>query len=662
VGVAAFLAGATTESVDAGAANDSVPTAHSTTTATTAYVDNAINSLIKSTRVFNVVSEGADPTGSKDSTAAIARAQSALKAAGGGELYFPPGGRYRFQTGVITRTKLADAKMSINAAGATLAPFGAGIAIDTTMTDPNYWSQPITPPMSPVVFSVMDCSALTAGAIGVRHSITVGAYYDGLVHNAAAFPDSTWPIMGHPGARGWQLRNTTDTNGVARWTEQTVFGPNSGVHNCYIGIEFDAANGGNSFGYTRMNRFVIECNRVRQRGVVVRGSGTVGAQLYGSQLNWQGNNDNAASTYVGTYSGSANVGSLITALEFSSGSQVPLADGEIVLLKDSSGQAVQAVMVRGANPVGTTSVATYQFTATNGFVGGTVETVPAACVIGWPGKTTAGWSAGTATDPSNLRRSTLDWEMESGGSNLPVRTCALFVSSAATLSVFGHVDLVTYSSGLVQNYGTVMIQGSYEGHVSAQSDLRSTYLGAAIPGVESVCLAESIPRLQINDNSTLTLNSGVPVVVAIAVAARVPIRYLGWYSGSVPASGVQNHWMALLDRDFNQVATTMDLGSTIDAKNAYGGPIALSSTGAVSSYTPPDAGVMYIALCVVAESAPSVSGAKLVSAALSGAIGGGPLLCAMTATAQTTPPPFPFTYVASSNVAAVPYVWVAGSA
>jgi|GEM_PF-2459595 len=661
IGLGAFFANSRGE--EAGAATEALST-HGTTYATTAYVATAVTTLVASERRFNVVTYGADPTGVDDSSAAITKAQRALKLAGGGELFFPPGGRYRFATGIITRTKLADVTMSINATGSTLLPFGSGVAINTQMSDPAYWAQPITPPMSPVVFSVMDCTGLTSGGVGVRHSNAVGAYYDGLVHNAAATPDSTWPFVGRPGARGWQLTNSTDTNGVARWTEQTVFGPNAGVHNCYVGIEFDAATGTNSFGYTRMIRFVIECSRVRQRGVVVRGSGSVAAQLYGSHLNWQGNNGSSASVVVGTIASApapATAATAATVLSLRSASTSAVADGEIVILKDAAGHNPQAVMVRGPNPLGTSSIATYRFAPSVDYTGGTIEVVPAGCVIGWPGTGSTGWSTGTSTDSSNLRRSSLQWNMEGGGSTLPVRTCSLFVGTAATFSAVGYVDLVTYSTGLVQNYGTLNFEGAYEGHVTPSADLGTTYLGASAPDVNSVCLGQSFPRILINDETSVTMTSGQPLIAALTISAGVPIRYLGWYAGASGATNVTNHWLALLDQNFHLLATTNDLGSTISPRTTYGGAIARTAAGAATSYTPSTSGVLYLAIGVVADVMPSVTGIGLLNSVIGAPLGGGPLLGGVANAFFTTPPSFPTTFVPTPGVAAIPYVWVAGT-
>ena len=653
IGLGAFFT--STRGGEAGAV-----TAHGTTYATTAYVTSAVSTLVASERRFNVVTYGADPTGVGDSSAAITRAQHALKLAGGGELFFPPGGRYRFATGIITRTKLADVTMSISASGSTLLPFGSGVAINTQMSDPAYWAQPITPPLAPVVFSVMDCTGLTSGGVGVRHSNAVGAYYDGLIHNAAATPDSSWPFVGRPGARGWQITNSTDTNGVARWTEQTVFGPNSGVHNCYVGIEFDAATGTNSFGYTRMIRFVIECSRVRQRGVVVRGSGSMPAQLYGSQLNWQGNNGSSASVLVGTITTAPAAGTAATSLSLKSASTSIVADGEIVVLKDAAGHNPQAVMVRGPNPLGAASIATYRFVASVDYSGGTIEVVPTGCVIGWPGTGSTGWSTGLSTDSSNLRRSSLQWNMEGGGSTLPVRTCSLFVGTAATFSAVGYVDLVTYSTGLVQNYGTLVLDGTYQGHVNPSVDLDTTYLGASSPDVNSVCLGQSFPRMLMNDETSLTMTSGQPLIVALTISAGVPITYLGWYAGASGATNVAHHWLALLDQNFHVLATTNDLGSTINPRTAYGGAIAQTSSGPASSYTPTTSGVFYLAIGVVADVMPTVTGLRLLNTDASGRLSGGPLLGGVANASFTTPPSFPTTIGPTPGVAAIPYVWVSG--
>ena len=419
--------------------------------------------------VFNVIAYGADPTGTNDSSTAVTNAQTALKAAGGGTLLFPAGGTYKFNTGIITRTVAADTFYGINATGATLLPVGSGIAISTQMKDStNYWPNPPRP-MAPVVFTTMDCQNLTTGGVGVLHSIAVGAYYDGMIINAQAQPTGT----SDNGCRGWQIKNTTDNGGTARWTERTVFGPNSGVSNCYIGIEFDAANGTNSFGYTDMERFIISISVVGQRAVVVRGSGSTPAQFYNSILNWIGNNGNNYSggnsdDYVGTFTDTLASGSTVSSLGFTGGTNQNLYDGQIIIIKASGATNPQAVMVRGNQASGTTTLNVYQFKASATYTSGTVEIVPAGLVVGWP----AYGSSATADDNSNLRTSALNWHMEGNGANSNVDTVPLFIFGAGTGStahsaifdVFGSVDLSTYSTGLVQNYGQMTIIGAFNRH------------------------------------------------------------------------------------------------------------------------------------------------------------------------------------------------------
>lgn len=628
--------------------------------ATTTYVQNALTSLVHSENRFNVVTYGADPTGVHDSSAAVTAAQAALKAAHGGELFFPPGGSYRFATGIISRRVLADVKMSIQASGATLLPFGSGVAIDTQMTDPQYWAQPITPPLAPVVFGQMDCTGLTAGGIGVRHGCAVSAYYDGLVHNAAAPPTATWPTGGLPGARGWQLRNTKDTAGVPRWTEQTLFGPSAGVHNCYVGIEFDAYDGADSFGYTHMSRFTVEVNRAAQRGIVVRGSKGAGATFYGSQLHWQGNNSPPTTTTVGVIATSQTAGVATTQLKLSAATTVALYDGEVVILTDGQGAHPLAVMIRGTNPVGSTTISTYSFTPATSYAGGPVVLAAVGAVIGWPGPSVAGWSSGSAVDASSLWRSTLDWQMESGGTNTPLRTVALYVSPNATFDVFGYVDLTTYAHAAVQNYGALRVEGTYQGHIATSRDLSTVYLGPGIPGTSSVTLGESVPRVQVNDDATLTVPSGQPLMIAVAVQAGVPISYLGWFSGATGASSLENHWLALVDQTCALRAVTADLGPTIEPHTAYGAHI-LASTDEGTTYTPRANGFMYVVLCVVADEPPTVSGARYLPITTPDMASPGPLLASTAVQVATSAPSFPATFAPQSVLPVVPYAWIAGT-
>ena len=491
-----------------------------------------IATAISNARTFNVIQYGADPTGANDSSTAVTNAQTALKAAGGGILLFPPGGTYKFNTGIISRTVLADTQMGIDARGSVLKPQGSGIAINTTMTDASYWAAPI--PLAPVVIGTLDLSGVSAGGIGIKHSIAVGAYYDAWVANGTASPTGS----SDNGVRGWQIKNTIDTNSVARWTERTVFGPNSGVANCYIGIEFDAANGRNSFGYTDMERFVISISAVGQRAVVVRGSGSTPAQLYNSILNWIGNNGNNYSTgniddYIGTFTDTLASGSTVSTLGFSGGTNVALYDGQILIVKTSAAASPQAVMVRGNQASGTTTLNVYQFKASATYTGGTVEIVPAGLVVGWPG-----YGAGaSADDNSTLSTSALNWHMEGNGANANVDTVPLFIYGAgsgstahsAALDVFGTINLATYSTGLIQNYGIFRIIGSFNRH----PNFGSLPLGQFLASTQNTLDKDSI------QSTLLYLPTADFTIIAGALQGDAKYRfymsalgYLDWAGGS----------------------------------------------------------------------------------------------------------------------------------
>ena len=451
---------------------------NSTVTTNTANIA-LLSGSIYNTKSFNIYDYGTvDPTGIVDSTAAVSGAQAALKANGGGILYFPPGGTYKIQTGIITRVSGSDKRYGIDATDATLKFVGSGVGIDSIYTtDPVSTLDNV---MAPVVFRAIDLSLVSAGGIGIRHGNKVGAYYDGRIINGSAGPDTTWPTSGNDGVRGWQFTNISGS--AINWTEQTVLGPNSGHHNCYIGCEFNIGNSDTtalSFAYNTFQRYSIETNTPGQRGVIVRGSKGVAAQLYNGNFTFVGNNGNNSGTsqYVGTISGVLTSGTAYTNIPLASGLQ-PVTfsgayDGQIVLLKQvtTSGNP-QAVMVRGNNPVGSTSLSVYQFTPNVTYSGNsTIEFASVGAVVGWPGITMSGWSSGTAYDASNWRTSSIFWKMEGTGDFSPVWNVPLYVSTSGNFDNFGHLDFDTYSTGIVQNYGTFRIDGRYNNNAIANNPM-----------------------------------------------------------------------------------------------------------------------------------------------------------------------------------------------
>ena len=500
--------------------------------------------------VYNVVAYGADPTGVNDSSTAVTNAQAAIKAARGGTLYFPAGGTYKLSTGIITRTTLADVKYGIDFTGAELAFYGSGVGIQAAMTDPNYWSQPITPALAPIVGGWIDGTSCTSGAIGCQHSISVGSYYDFGIFNFSAGPATTWPTSGAAGCRGLQMINQTDANSVARFTEHTELGPNFAIRGNYINWEIDAATGTNSFGHTKALSVSMSMAVPGQTGLVVRGSSSLGANLYNSVINFIGNCNNnwgkasnpspviaissisgdgttvsvttsanhnfvnaqyvnvtgvsvagynvsnqqitvtgattftyantasAAATggsvstvgdqWIGTMTGTVTSGLSYTSLAFSGGTNVALYEGQTIMLKTSTNTTPQSVTVRGNNVVGATSLLVYQFTASATYTSGSVELVPAAVVVGWPGTGASGWSSGTATDASYVQTTTVNYLMD-GNVLGPVNTVPLQVNTAANFTPYGHMETTKFANGLIQNYGTLAFWGEYQGQMSAGS-------------------------------------------------------------------------------------------------------------------------------------------------------------------------------------------------
>ena len=614
-------------------------------------------------KIYSVLDYSSTPltdyTGATNCSNAVTLAQQAIKSNGGGTLLFPTGGNYLINTGIITRTNLADCYYAITFTGAILKFTGTGIGILTQFLGTDYWSSRITPSPAPIVGDVVDCTNLTSGAIGVLHSNAIGGYYDFLIWHANATPDITWPTSGNDGARGMQLLNTLISGSVPKYTEQVTFGPNFGTHDCYIGLEIDAYNGTSSFEFTTMLRHNFEVNVTGQRGIVIRGSNGGRASIAGYQMLWSGN-QNSNPISIGTFTDTLVSGtSGVVSLGFSGGTTTAVYDGQIILL--TNGTNNQAVMVRGNNPVGSTSVLVYQFTSNYTFTGGSVSLVSAICVIGWPGITATGWSSGTATDASSLSKGSLNWMVDSNSYN--VKGVTLFISPTSVFYGFGNIDFVTNTGNIIQNYGSYTALGNQQGHVNASLPFSTLWLGSgnSVNGVQS-CLGETTPKWALNNNTSLTLTTQQPIIAAIAVQPGVPITGIGWYSGTTGSTTMTNQWMALLDSNFNQVAISADQTTTnIVAKTFYSYPIATISSGSATSYTPISP-LLYVALCVSATSPPQVTGLLPVSTALLSRSNGGFYLAGATSNSFTTPPAFPQLYTRSGNPTVLPYFWVYGNA
>jgi hypothetical protein len=348
---------------------------------------------------------GAAGNGTTDDTTAMTLAWAAAKTAAslGKAVTFSLSDQYLCSGGVLTRTVLADCRITITGvnkyATQLIQKADANIMLDTHMTDAAYWAinSFYTPPGKVSGFTINGNQAL-GGAIGLRNSIVIGAYYDDLlVENYAAAK-----------CVGWKLQNDTDTNSVPRWTEETRFGPGCEQSNCYIGLLFDSATGTSSFGYTFAANFRHQALVAGQTCISVLTSGSTATQLYHSDLSFCGNAGPYSPTTLsivalggvtdpGAVAASANFALTVTA------TSAGIGPGETVALTTTGGTTYLAT-VRTFADVGATSLAltngTIALPGSGALTGGSVA-VPAgsagfhAYVGSW-----AGASSGTTTSLS----------------------------------------------------------------------------------------------------------------------------------------------------------------------------------------------------------------------------------------------------------------------
>lgn len=331
--------------------------------------------------IFSVLAYGADATGATDSTTAFTLCLAACKAVGGPAVFYVPGGTYLCNTGVLTRTTITDAQISFVGDGNSQSIVnwnaGNGIGIDTEMTGVStaYWFSSGAPyfnarPIAPVAGITFNLQNLTAGGIGVRHGPGIGGFYDCYILNGTGLPSDNGTIITNPGVRGFQMRNGTDFAGGQRYTEETVFGPNFGVENCYVCVEADAYTGTSSFGYTHMMGCRIRIAAAGQTGLVIRNSNstTTGAQLYNGEYHIRGNLSQVVgglgTTAGAYYNAQQTIGSL-TALATNVTTTATWTNGATAITVASNTGIVAGQLVTGTNIAAGTTVTSVVGTTVN---------------------------------------------------------------------------------------------------------------------------------------------------------------------------------------------------------------------------------------------------------------------------------------------------------
>lgn len=346
-----------------------------------------------------------------------------------------PDGTWNEDCGIINRTTLAHTGIKIIGQSDSGVIIKANVGVSgqavftTSITDPAYWFTGGSPfnnarKIAPIAGFTLDCENLVAGQQGIVHGPGVGGYYEVSIINATALPSDNGVTITASGAIGFAMFNGTDTNGGARWTEETVFGPRMSITNCYIGCMFDAKNGTKSFAYTHMPNIRIQPGSAGQTAFVVRNSvsAATGANLYNSEISVKGNMYHVVGglgTVAGSYyAAQKTLGVLSIApsgndtITIGTGTLAACRGGDVVQLGTDSTHLVTIAATHGVGtnaeyayyPAGTTTAipitAVYAGTAGLGDTAVTANGAQGSCILGT--------ITGRAVGPAAVASLTLD--------------------------------------------------------------------------------------------------------------------------------------------------------------------------------------------------------------------------------------------------------------
>lgn len=131
--------------------------------------------------------------------------------------------------------------------------------------------------------------------------------------------------------------------------------------------------------------------------------------------------------------------------------------------------------------------------------------------------------------------------------------------------------------------------------------------------------------------SGAVLTSGTVLVNRLLIPGGQPVSHLGFFTGGTAAVTPSHAWMVLLNQALQVLAVTADQGAApITAFDIIDLPMAAGVT------TPGNGNAlqfMYVGLCVVAATVPSLESGYSVAA-----VATPPQMCAYSSTGQTVPP------------------------
>jgi hypothetical protein len=146
-------------------------------------------------------------------------------------------------------------------------------------------------------------------------------------------------------------------------------------------------------------------------------------------------------------------------------------------------------------------------------------------------------------------------------------------------------------------------------------------------------IAETVPRMMVEEISSSALTSGTLRLQAIFLRAGQKVTNISFMSGSTGATSPTHWWFALYDAARNLKASTSDQTSTAWAANT------LKTVALSSPYTVPTTGLYYVGICMVASTATTL---KQRTAKTSTVVAGtAPILNGTSSTGITTALPDP---------------------
>lgn len=167
----------------------------------------------------------------------------------------------------------------------------------------------------------------------------------------------------------------------------------------------------------------------------------------------------------------------------------------------------------------------------------------------------------------------------------------------------------------------------------------------------SGAIAENMSRLQITGSNVSSLSTGrLSLVGGIVIPGGVQVSTITFYSGTQALVTGSNQWFALYSTARAKLAVTADDTNTAWAANTY------KTLTLASPYTPAADEAVYVGICVVASTVPSLR--CNTDMGFSGITNQAPILAGTSNTGLTNPASAPATANALTAANFIPYCYV----